>query len=84
MSETEDARAALTRLETALSRIAAQVAKPRSAPAADDRGAAPGAMPEGASAESAAATEAARHAIVTRLDDLIGGLRSALGMERPT
>lgn len=73
MAEFEETGAALRRLEAALNRIAAQVGKPRPA------------------AASHAETEAAatpteqplpRHEIETKLDDLIGGLRSALGIER--
>ncbi len=75
MAEIEDTSAALRRLEAALNRIAAQVAKPRAVPAFQDH------------AEQDAVTgdspdQPVRHDIVTKLDDLIGGLRTALGIER--
>ncbi|WP_419759769.1 hypothetical protein [Acidisoma sp.] len=74
MAEHEDTSAALRRLEAALNRIAAQIARPRPSfslqnPATDD----PAREGEG---------EPAHHEIVTKLDDLIGGLRNALGIER--
>jgi hypothetical protein len=74
MAENEDTGAALRRLEAALNRIAAQVAKPRPVPAFYENPdqAAAGGLPD----------EPARHEIVTKLDDLIGGLRNALGIER--
>jgi hypothetical protein len=77
MAENEDTSAALRRLETALNRIAAHVARPRPSLATQDspdQDAPIGETPNGA----------ARHEIVTKLDDLIGGLRSALGIERPS
>jgi hypothetical protein len=77
MADIDDTSAALRRLEAALNRIAAHVAKPRPAPA----------FPDGADVTTAAhlaAAEPARHEIVTKLDDLIGGLRNALGIERPS
>lgn len=81
MAEIEDTRAALARLEAALSRIAALGAKPRPAALLDQEGAGD---PAAESAEAAAAAEATRHEIVSKLDDLIGGLRNALGIERPS
>jgi hypothetical protein len=77
MAEYEDTSAALRRLEAALDRIAAHVARPRASFATQDelsQDLPSGDMPEGA----------ARHEIVTKLDDLIGGLRNALGIERPS
>ncbi|GAB0118520.1 hypothetical protein [Acidisoma sp. 7E03] len=87
MSEYEDTSAALRRLEAALNRIAAQVAKPRTVPAAE---ATPGDdVADHAAAPSRAAFAApvddqTRHEVVAKLDDLIGGLRSALGIARPS
>jgi hypothetical protein len=75
MAEHEDTSAALRRLEAALNRIAAQVARPRPAAAIHDR-------PGEASADSQDQDGPAHHEIVTKLDDLIGGLRTALGIER--
>ena len=78
MAEHEDTSAALRRLEAALNRIAAQVARPRPSfviqnrddPASEGQD-----VPMGPD-------EPVRHEIVTKLDDLIGGLRNALGIER--
>ena len=81
MAEIEDTRAALARLEAALSRIAALGAKPRPAAPLDQEGAGDLAAD---SAEAEAAAEAERHEIVTKLDDLIGGLRNALGVKHPS
>jgi hypothetical protein len=75
MAEHEDTSAALRRLEAALNRIAAQVARPRPPSALQnrlDQDALSGDTPDAP----------ARHEIVTKLDDLIGGLRTALGIER--
>jgi hypothetical protein len=73
MAENEDTGAALRRLEAALNRIAAQVAKPRAIPTVhENQDQAAADLPD----------EPARHEIVTKLDDLIGGLRNALGIER--
>ena len=77
MAEHEDTSAALRRLEAALNRIAAQVAKPRPVSVMQDS-----AQQEGTG--SGSPDSAARHDIVTKLDDLISGLRSALGTERPS
>ena len=77
MAENEDTSAALRRLEAALNRIAAHVARPRPISAASDS-----LGQDSATDESQ--TSAERHEIVTKLDDLIGGLRSALGIERPS
>ncbi len=77
MAEYEDTSAALRRLEAALNRIAAHVARPRPSFAAQEElgpDLSAREFPEGS----------ARHEIVTKLDDLIGGLRSALGIERPS
>ena len=77
MAEHEDTSAALRRLEAALNRIAAQVARPRSISALQnslDHDALAGDHQD----------EPVHHEIVTKLDDLIGGLRSALGIERPS
>jgi len=75
MAEHEDTSAALRRLEAALNRIAAHVAKPRSAPAVlagtDQDGMQPHPLDKPTHQE-----------IVTRIDDLISGLRNALGNER--
>jgi hypothetical protein len=75
MAEHDDTSTALRRLEAALNRIAAQVARPRPPLAMRDR-----ADPEGLDTDTQ--DDLARHEIVTKLDDLIGGLRSALGLER--
>ncbi len=75
MAEHEDTSAALRRLEAALNRIAAQVARPRPFSAALD-------TPDGPSAAGGSADAPPRHEIVTKLDDLISGLRNALGGER--
>jgi hypothetical protein len=80
MAEHEDTSAALRRLEAALNRIAARIAGPRPASAIQnrlDQDAPPNDIHE-------ADDGAARHEIVTKLDDLIGGLRNALGIERPS
>jgi len=77
MAEYDDTSAALRRLEAALNRIAAQVARPRPISANQDPQALPAAGGEGQEGP-------ARHEIVTKLDDLIGGLRNALGVERPS
>jgi hypothetical protein len=74
MAENEDTGAALRRLEAALNRIAAQIAKPRPIPAFHEN--------QDQAETSELPEEPARHEIVTKLDDLIGGLRSALGIER--
>jgi hypothetical protein len=73
MAEHGDIGAALRRLEAALNRIAVQVAKPRPHP--------PSHEPTEAS-ESPDAPAPVRHEIATKIDDLIGGLRSALNIER--
>jgi hypothetical protein len=81
MAEHEDTSAALRRLEAALNRIAAQVARPRpvfavqTSPDQDPPANDIQHSPDGDDGPS-------RHEIVTKLDDLIGGLRSALGIER--
>jgi hypothetical protein len=75
MAENDDTSAALRRLEAALNRIAAQVARPRPISAIQDPQDMP--TPGGEGQEGPA-----RHEIVTKLDDLIGGLRNALGIER--
>jgi hypothetical protein len=75
MAEHEDTSAALRRLEAALNRIAAQVAKPRPVAAVQD-------TPQGDAAAEESGNAMARHEVVTKLDDLIGGLRGALGIER--
>lgn len=75
MAEHEDTSAALRRLEAALNRIAAQVTRPRpvsATPDNQDHDAITGESPDAP----------ARHEIVTKLDDLINGLRGALGIER--
>ena len=80
MAEHEDTSAALRRLEAALNRIAAQVARPRPASliqAGPDEAPAP----DGQLVDDGE-NRPARHEIVSKLDDLIVGLRSALGMER--
>ncbi len=91
MAENEDTSAALRRLEAALNRIAAQVATPRPAfatPSRPDQDAPADASHAPTSpahdSEDLLDVEAGRtrHEIVTKLDDLIGGLRSALGIER--
>ena len=86
MAENEDTSAALRRLEAALNRIAAQVATPRPAfatPCRPDQDAPPHASPAHDSQDLLDVEEGrTRHEIVTKLDDLIGGLRSALGIER--
>ncbi|HTI00645.1 MAG TPA: hypothetical protein VL752_06820 [Acidisoma sp.] len=86
MAEYEDTSAALRRVEAALNRIAAQVAKPRPA-SADETVSFEGPAKETAAEPAGVATAApvddqTRHEIVTKLDDLIGGLRNALGLER--
>ncbi|MCB8882469.1 hypothetical protein ACELLULO517_19635 [Acidisoma cellulosilytica] len=84
MAEFEDTSLALGRLEAALNRIAAQVGKPRPALAFDPSetdGTLP-AQPAVAAAPAPAADETPRQEIVAKLDDLIGGLRNALGIER--
>jgi hypothetical protein len=75
MAENEDTSAALRRLEAALNRIAAQVARPR--PSSSVQDGMDQTMPPQESQDGAA-----RHEIVSKLDDLIGGLRNALGIER--
>jgi len=75
MAENEDTSAALRRLEAALNRIAAQVARPR--PNASVQDGMDQAAPPQESQDGVA-----RHEIVSKLDDLIGGLRNALGIER--
>ncbi len=75
MAEIEDTSAALRRLEAALNRIAAQVAKPRPVLALQDNAERDATTVDGPN-------EPVRHEIVTKLDDLIGGLRNALGIER--
>lgn len=75
MAEHEDTSAALRRLEAALNRIAAQVAKPRPVPSTPE-------TPDYQTAPGETLDSPARHEIVTKLDDLITGLRSALGIER--
>jgi hypothetical protein len=77
MAEYEDTSAALRRLEAALERIAAHVARPRPSFAAQDELSRE--FPSGEVAEGPV-----HHEIVTKLDDLIGGLRTALGIERPS
>lgn len=80
MAEYEDTSAALRRLEAALNRIAVQVAKPR--PVSADEPLSPD--EPAASATAAPVDDRTRHEIVAKLDDLIGGLRNALGLERPS
>lgn len=87
MAEYEDTSAALRRLEAALNRIAAQVAKPRPVPAGDaalGEGEAEAAAQSPGAAPAASVDDQTRHEIVAKLDDLIGGLRSTLGLNRPT
>ena len=81
MAEHEDTGAALRRLEAALNRIAAQVARPRPTSALQNR---PDHDAPASESQDVLETEdrPARHEIVTKLDDLIGGLRNALGIER--
>lgn len=86
MAEYEDTSAALRRLEAALNRIAAQVAKPRPV-SADEPVSLEGPVASTATDTAGAASAAmvddrTRHEIVAKLDDLIGGLRNALGLER--
>jgi hypothetical protein len=78
MAEHEDTSVALRRLEAALNRIAAQVARPRPASPIRTR------PDQDAPANDSQLGEDGqdRHEIVTELDDLIIGLRSALGIER--
>ena len=83
MAEHEDTSTALRRLEVALNRIAAQVARPRPASLIQHR------LDQDASANDGQLTfddetPSDRHEIVTKIDDLIIGLRSALGIERPS
>jgi hypothetical protein len=83
MAEHEDTSTALRRLEAALNRIAAQVARPRTASPIQNR------LDQDSSANDSQLihddeTAPDRHEIVTKLDDLIVGLRSALGIERPS
>lgn len=85
MAEFEDTSAALGRLEAALNRIAAQVGKPRPLPAPD-----PSANPQSVALDGsrhdgapiAPIDDTPRQEIAAKLDDLIGGLRNALGIER--
>jgi hypothetical protein len=77
MAEYEDTSAALRRLEAALNRIAVQVANPR--PVSADE---PLSLEPAAVATAAPVDDRTRHEIVAKLDDLIGGLRNALGVER--
>ena len=77
MAEHEDTSAALRRLEAALNRIAAQVARPHPFSAIQDR-------PDETELGHEAEDGPSHHEIVTKLDDLIGGLRSALGIQRPS
>lgn len=87
MAEYEDTSAALRRLEAALNRIAAQVAKPRPVPAAETAsgdGVADGAADLTGAAAAAPVDDQTRHEVVAKLDDLIGGLRNALGIARPS
>jgi hypothetical protein len=84
MAEHEDTSVALRRLEAALNRIAAQVARPRPASPIRTR------PDQDAPADDSQLDEDGhidgdgqdRHEIVTELDNLIIGLRSALGIER--
>ncbi len=82
MAEHEDTSAALRRLEAALNRIAAQVARPR--PASPTQTHPDDATPDHSQLIHGDEDEPFRHEIVTKLDDLITGLRSALGIERPS
>jgi hypothetical protein len=81
MAEHDDTSAALRRLEAALNRIAAQVATPRphfATQARPDQD-----LPANDSQHVHDNQDGpTRHEIVTKLDDLIGGLRNALGIER--
>jgi hypothetical protein len=77
MAEHEDTSAALRRLEAALNRIAAQVARPRPLSAIQTH-------PDPDAPDGEPRHDPTHHEIVTKLDDLIGGLRSALGIERPS
>jgi hypothetical protein len=80
MAEHEDTSTALRRLEAALNRIAAQVARPRPAsPIQTSPGDTPPSDPQ---LVDDGEDRPPRHEIVTKLDDLIVGLRSALGIER--
>ncbi|MCB8875168.1 hypothetical protein [Acidisoma silvae] len=81
MAEFEDTSVALGRLEAALNRIAAQVGKPRPASAPSETDDTDAAQPA-AAAPAAAADDIPRQEIAAKLDDLIGGLRNALGIER--
>jgi hypothetical protein len=78
MAEHDDTSAALRRLEAALNRIAAQVARPR--PISTLHDSLDQDIPTGDRQDIQDGP--ARHEIVTKLDDLIGGLRTALGIER--
>jgi hypothetical protein len=78
MAEFEDTSAALHRLEAALNRIAAQVGKPR--PAAAALGSHSDEPPHLAAATIT--EDPGRHEVAAKLDDLIDGLRNALGLER--
>jgi hypothetical protein len=75
MADNDDTSAALRRLEAALNRIAAQVAKPRFVSSFQD-------SEQTDAGDGRPQDEPERHEIVTKLDDLIGGLRNALGIER--
>ncbi|MBW4024361.1 MAG: hypothetical protein HIU92_14755 [Proteobacteria bacterium] len=75
MAEHEDTSAALRRLEAALNRIAAQVARPRHVSSTPDH-------PDHGVETGETLDAPVRHEIVTKLDDLINGLRGALGIER--
>jgi hypothetical protein len=79
MAEFEDTSAALRRLEAALNRIAAQVDKPRPAAGAPDL---ESDFERAELASRTVADEPVNLEIAAKLDDLIGGLRSALGIER--
>ena len=86
MAEFEDTSAALGRLEAALNRIAAQVGKPRPLPAPDPSADAQSLALDGHRHDGApvlaAVDDTPRQEIAAKLDDLIGGLRNALGIER--
>jgi hypothetical protein len=71
MAENGDTSAALRRLESALNRIAAHVAKPR-----------PLSTHQDAASDDVTPEQPVRAEIATKIDDLIGGLRTALGTSR--
>jgi hypothetical protein len=75
MAENGDTSAALRRLEAALNRIAAHVAKPRPLSTHQDAASGP-------ASDELPYEQPLRADIATKIDDLIGGLRTALGTSR--